>query len=427
MPHLTGSAVARRASVLLASLLLLFHPSSAHAQARAFSIFLDCSGFYCEPDFYRTDIAFVDHVRERTAADVHVLITREGTGGGGNAFVLAFYGQNRFTGVNDTLTANTAQGATEDERRQALARTIKLGLARYLARTSQGARTTVAVEAAKTSDSVAAPTRDPWKAWVFRASVNLNANRELNYTSDNIYGTLSATRVLESWKSSFRLNESYNGQSFTIDTDRVTSIRRNFSGSTEQVKSLTPHWSAGVRANAGSSTFLNQHLFASIGPAVEYNVYPYKESTRHMLTAIYTVGMKHYRYEDTTVYFRTRETRPFESLAMNLSQKQKWGSLSMEVSGAHFLDDLRRNHLTFQPEADVRLFKGLNLNMFGYYTLLHDQIYLPKGDLTREQVLLRQGQVATTYSAFLYMGISYTFGSVLNNIVNPRFGSSSEF
>src|SRR5215208_1123271 len=80
-----------------------------HAQgaARAFSAFLDCSDFYCEPDYYRTEIAFVDHVRERTAADVHILITRERTGGGGNSFTLAFYGQRRFAGIADTLTVNT--------------------------------------------------------------------------------------------------------------------------------------------------------------------------------------------------------------------------------------------------------------------------------------------------------------------------------
>ena len=48
-----------------------------------------------------------------------------------------------------------------------------------------------------------------------------------------------------------------------------------------------------------------------------------------------------------------------------------------------------------------------------------------KGNLTREEVLLRQSQLATTYRAFIYMGISYTFGSVLNNVVNPRFGNNS--
>ena len=60
--------------------------------------------------------------------------------------------------------------------------------------------------------------------------------------------------------------------------------------------------------------------------------------------------------------------------------------------------------------------------------MLHDQIYLAKAGLTRQEVLLRQGQLATSYSAFLFAGLNYTFGSVLNNVVNPRFsGAMSEF
>lgn len=421
MPH-----ILRRFRHLLLAAGLLLVAARAEAQApRAFSVFLDCSGFYCEPDFYRTDIAFVDHMRERTAADVHVLITRERTGGGGTAFNLAFYGQHRFAGVSDTLTVITAQGATEDEQRQALSRTVKLGLARYLARTPAGTRTAVSVDTATSSAPAAAPARDPWNAWVFRLGANVNASREREYSSDYVYGTVNAARVTAQWKSNIRLSENYSGQSFVVDTDRVTSVRRDFGGAVQQVRSLGEHWSAGARASAGSSTYLNQHLAASAGPAVEYDVYPYKESTRHVLSIQYSVGVQHFRYEDTTVYFKTRETLPYESMVVNLAQKQKWGSLSLEVSGAHYLNDLGKSHLTFYPEADVRLFKGLELNLFGNYTVLHDQIYLPKGNLTREEVLLRQNQAATTYTAFLYMGISYTFGSVLNNVVNPRFSSPS--
>lgn len=411
--------------VLAVAALVTVSPARVTAQSRAFSIFLDCSDFYCEPDFYRTDIAFVDHVRERTAADVHILITRQPTGGGGSTFTLAFYGQQRFASLSDTLTVSTAQGATEDEQRRTLARTVKLGLTRYLARTPEGARTSIAVEAAKTTDSATAPKRDPWNAWVFRIGANINASRERDFAFNNVFGNITASRVTERWKSRIRVNESYNDQSFTIRGEKITSVRRDYSGGVEQVRSLTPHWSAGLRADAGSSTFLNEKLVATASPALEYNVYPYKESTRHALTFLYQLGMKHFRYIDTTVYFKTTETRPFQGLSVNLEQKQKWGSVSAEVRGYHFLDDLGKSRLTFSPEADVRIFKGLSLNMFGRYEVLHDQLYLPKGDLSREEVLLRQSQLATTYRAFLYMGINYTFGSVLNNVVNPRMGAGT--
>jgi hypothetical protein len=402
--------------------------AQGQGQARAFSAFIDCSDFYCEPDFYRTEIGFVDHVRERTAADVHILITRQQTGGGGNSFTLAFYGQRRFAGIADTISINTKQGATEDENRQALARTVKLGLARYLARTPEGERASLAVTAPAEGAAKAAVTRDPWNAWVFRIGANINASRERDFQNNYIYGSLNVSRVTELWKTNMRVSENYNDQAFTIEGDKVTSVRRDFSGAAQQVRSFGEHWSAGLKASAGSSTYLNQHLGVTAAPAIEYDVFPYKEYTRRALLIQYSAGVKHFRYDDTTVYFKTVETRPFQSMNIALSQKEKWGSVRFEVNGYHFLEDLGKSRLSFYSEADVRLIKGLSLNLFGDYSVLHDQIYLPKGGLSREEVLLRQSQLATTYRAFLYMGISYTFGSVLNNVVNPRFNNnSSEF
>ncbi len=416
----------RRYLAGLVAALGVFVGAQAHAQgsARAFSAFIDCSDFYCEPDFYRTEIAFVDHVRERTAADVHILITRQQTGGGGNSFTLAFYGQRRFAGIADTLSINTKQGATEDENRQAIARTVKLGLARYLARTPEGERASLAVAAPAAGTEKAAATHDPWNAWVFRIGANINASRERDFQNNYVNGSVNASRVTEGWKTNMRVSENYNDQSFTIDGEKVTSVRRDFNGAVQQVRSLTEHWSAGLKANAGSSTYLNQHLGITAAPALEYDVFPYKEYTRRALLLQYSAGVKHFRYEDTTVYFKKVETRPFQAMNVALSQKQKWGSVRFEVYGYHYLNDLGKSRLTFYSEADVRLIKGLSLNLFGDYSVLHDQIYLPKGKLSREEVLLQQSQLATTYRAFLYMGISYTFGSVLNNVVNPRFSNS---
>lgn len=436
-PNATGEAamrwsgvrhsMARLLGALAVATFMSAAPARAQGAARAFSVYLDCSDFYCDPDFYRTDITFVDHVRERTAADVHVLITHQQTGGGGRLYTLAFYGQNRFNGVNDTLTVTTAQGATEDEQRQALSRTIKLGLARYLARTPDATRATLSVAAA--TDTVKkAPARDPWKAWVFRLGANINASRERDFKSDYIYGSVNASRLTEQWKTNLRVSENYNGQAFRIDQDRVASVRRDYGGALQQVKTIGKRWAAGLTASAASSTFLNEHLVASVAPALEFNLYPYSEYTRRALVLQYSAGGRYLLYNDTTIYFRTSETRPFEALNFVLSQKQKWGSLELDVNGYHYLDDITQSRLTYYAQADVRLFKGLSLTLFGDYTVMHDQIYLAKGNLTRDEVLLRRSQLASPYNAFVFAGLNYTFGSVFNNIVNPRFSSAmSEF
>lgn len=51
---------------------------------------------------------------------------------------------------------------------------------------------------------------------------------------------------------------------------------------------------------------------------------------------------------------------------------------------------------------------------------IHDQIYLPKGDLTIDEILLRRKQLATTYDIRYRLGVRFTFGSIYNNVVNRR-------
>jgi len=66
--------------------------------------------------------------------------------------------------------------------------------------------------------------------------------------------------------------------------------------------------------------------------------------------------------------------------------------------------------------------KGLSVQMRGSAALIHDQLYLPKGDLSTEDILLELSELQTEYSIDGGIGFVYTFGSIYNNIVNPRFG-----
>ena len=57
--------------------------------------------------------------------------------------------------------------------------------------------------------------------------------------------------------------------------------------------------------------------------------------------------------------------------------------------------------------------------------MIHDQLSLIKGEATLEQVLLRRTMLETNYSYYFSFGLSYTFGSIYSNVVNPRFGGGS--
>ncbi|MEA2104866.1 MAG: hypothetical protein U9P79_09545 [Candidatus Cloacimonadota bacterium] len=54
---------------------------------------------------------------------------------------------------------------------------------------------------------------------------------------------------------------------------------------------------------------------------------------------------------------------------------------------------------------------------------VHDQISLPAGDVTPEELLLKQRELETQYTYWGSIGLTYSFGSIYNNIVNPRFGN----
>ena len=61
------------------------------------------------------------------------------------------------------------------------------------------------------------------------------------------------------------------------------------------------------------------------------------------------------------------------------------------------------------------------------YNWIRDQIYLPKGEQNQADVLLRRRALQTGFEYELFGGLSYTFGSIFNNVVNPRFEGANFF
>ena len=70
----------------------------------------------------------------------------------------------------------------------------------------------------------------------------------------------------------------------------------------------------------------------------------------------------------------------------------------------------------------MRITQGLSIELGGNVAFIHNQLNLPRGDADLEEVLLRRRQLETNYQAGLSFGFRYRFGSIYNNVVNPRFG-----
>jgi hypothetical protein len=409
-------------------------PDTAHINGPApLRVFADCQVYGCDFDYFRTEIPFVDYVRDRQDASIHILVTGAETGGGGTAYTLAFIGLRELAGMVDTLHFTAAPSTTVDEKRQGLARTIKLGLIRYVARTPAADRLKVTYQPASIGASSPAlgAANDPWNLWVFSVYLNGNFNGEESQSSMYLRGSTSANRISESWKSRLTGYVNYDESRYTFsDGSKFGSFHRSYGGSQLLVKSLGAHWSAGERASISTSSYLNQKLFLRFAPTIEYNVFPYSESTRRLLTLQYAVAVNSFRYEDTTIFDRLSEVRPHNSITASLALKQPWGSVSTSLEGGAYLDDFKKQSAVLFNNLDLRLFKGFSVNAYLGLSLLRDQLYLAKGELSDEDILVRRRQLASSYSYFAGVGISYSFGSIFNNVVNPRFeglGGSTVF
>jgi hypothetical protein len=387
---------------------------------RPLRVFIDCTNAYCDTDYFRTEMAFVDHMRDRRDADVHVLVTSDTTGGGGSEYTFAFIGLGRFDKVNHTLRCVVKATDTDDERRREMLTTIKLGLVRYVADTPAGRRLQIGYQ--RPAGAAATEARDPWNHWVFSASLRGSTSGESSQTSVSLYGGLSANRVTEEWRILTSASGSYSESDYTFsEGDTYSSISRGFSGSALIVNSLGRHWGAGIDTSVASSTYSNYHVRFRVAPAVEYNLFPYSESTRRQLTFNYGVGVNRNDYFETTIYGKDRETLVDHTLTVYLDMRQPWGSTSTAFSVSQYLNDLSKSRLQLYGELDVRLFKGFSLSTYGSVSRIRNQLNLPLGAATTEEVLVRQRQLATSYSYYVSMGFSYRFGSIFNNVVNARF------
>jgi hypothetical protein len=409
------------------------------APPETINLFFDCPTGGCgDLDYLRREIPFVNWMRDRADADVHVLVTSQVTGGGGRAFTVAFLGLRAFAGDDHDLTYTTSGDATQDEQRTRLADRMRLGLVRYVQGTSAADQIRVSygtesdppsIEGAPPAPRPApapAPQSDSWNFWVFRLNGSSNANGEASSKFSNTSVRLSANRTTEAWKIDLGTNYFRRLQQFEFTSggtpQTVKEFQNDWGAQALAVRSIGAQWAVGIRGNAGSSTSRNQDLRVSVRPGVEFSFYPYTESSRRSLTLQYLIGPEHSRYVERTIFGQTAETRMQEALTAAVELIQPWGRWSTSVTATHYLHDPGKSNLAVNASINLRLFRGFSITANGNYQWLRDQLYLSAAGATPEQVLLRQRQLATSYFYFYNIGVEYRFGSIFNNVVNPRFG-----
>lgn len=414
------------------ALALVVSATPAHAQVsldRPLRVSLDCSNFFCDRDFFLEEIPWVTFVRDRQDADVHILATRQTTGAGGGAYAVEFRGRGAFDQHRLTLQETTDADATPAVIRSTLVAVLKLGLAPFAASTPTPPRVEVLPPVRHVDEPTVEP-HDPWNRWSFRVGVNGFLNGESRQQFVNSSGNVQAGRVTDDWKIRVTGRGSFSRSDFQLDeTTTFTSRQESYAASGLVVRSVGAQWGVGGISSWTRSTFSNYDASVRLAPAIEYNVFPYDESTRRLLTILYAIGPRYNDYRTITIFGETSETVLEQQLITSYNVTQPWGTIDTALRLTHYVakfgdgDDWPSAQYNAQLFGgfNLRLVRGLTANVFGNIDMVRGQIQLAAAGLSQEEILTRQRELATNYRYFLSVGLGYRFGSIFSDVVNRRF------
>jgi hypothetical protein len=395
--------------------------TESHDQLR---VFLECSGMGCDQRNIRTELDWVNWMRDRQDAELHVIVTTQGTGSGGSRYTLDFIGRESLEGQDDQLIFTTLGTDVRDEAVRGLTRVLAVGLARYSVLTGAGAP--VDITSAERDDRVdrlvtSSEVDDPWDFWVFEVDVSTDLSGETSRKNRRFEGSVEARRTTTTWKLEFDASGTWRRNQIQLSDSLIVDSRRDWDAELVAVYSLADHWSLGAGAEVSAATRTNQDLSVAAGPQLEFSVWPYEEAPRRSLRARYGAGARHFDYEQVTLFGVTAETRPFHELNLSLSQRQPWGSVFANMSGAQYLHDLSKYRVSTGGFLSFRIVRGLNLNVNGEVSWIRDQLFIPAEEVSDEEILLERRRLASNFDWDFGVGFSFQFGSIFNNVVNNRF------
>lgn len=391
------------------------------------AVFLDCqSRPNCNQTQFRTEITFVNWVRDRVDSDVHVIFTSQPLGGGGRQFTLDFVGRRALDGLNDQLTFLAEPQHVDAEIMDGLARTLRIGLLRYAVQTGMGrsldVRFTAPPAGATGVSGNGSLPEDPWNQWSFRLSVSGDMDFRETRTSSRINPQFDADRVTDHWKINFQTRvDLRRARRDLADGRSVRDDRNDWRLTGLIVKSVGEHMGIGVDTDFRNSLQRNQELRARVNPAVEYNYFPYSEATRRQFIAHYSIGVEHSEYVERTVFGVDRETLPLHRLGVQYRVREAWGNAGMGLDANQYLHDAGFYAFGISSDLNYRIVRGLELTVSAGASITNDNFFTPAGDISDEDILLGRQNLPSSYRYEASMGLSYRWGSTFASVVNNRF------
>lgn len=414
---------------LFALLVCLVFSSNAQEQKEptdslrknAVKIFIDCE--YCDMNHIRREIPYVNYVRDVKEAQLYIRETRQNTGSGGREYSYFFTGQEKFEGLNDTLTYASRPDDTRDFTRDGRTNMMKMGLMRYVARTPIYKEVSIRHTGRIKEEQVS----DKWNDWVFEIETRPRYESEESRKEFSFENSFKINKITPEWKIELDFDHELERTKYIYDGETNIKEKTEIQLENLVVKSLGEHWSVGSRIELLTSTFSNIDFKADIFPSVEYNLFPYSESTHHQLRFLYGIGASLNQYNDTTIYGKIEENLGQQQLQIAYQIQEKWGSINISLEGSNYLNDFSKNRIELDGYISIRIVKGLSFSLRGGIARIRDQLSLVGEELSEADILLQLQEMHSEYSVDGGLGFTYTFGSIFNNVVNPRFGNGRRY
>ncbi|NQU53025.1 MAG: hypothetical protein HQ522_10860 [Bacteroidetes bacterium] len=387
----------------------------------AVKLFIDCD--YCDMNHIRREIPYVNYVRDVNEAQLYLRETRQYTGSGGREYSYFFTGQEKFQGLTDTLIYTSRPDDPRDQTRDGRTNMIKMGLMRYVARTPIFKEVNIQHTGRQEEEQV----NDRWNDWVFELETRPRFESEESLKEFSFWNSFKANKITPEWKIETDFDHRLTRTKYIYEDSTHTSDKTQIQLENLIVKSLGQHWSTGTKIELQTSTFSNMKFQAEFYPSIEYNLFPYSESTHHQLRFLYGIGASINYYNDTTIYNKIQETLGQQQLQIGYQIQEKWGSINVSIEGSNYLHDFSKNKLELEGSINIRIIKGLSFSVRGRVARIHDQLSLAGEELSEADILLQLQEMASAYNIDGSVGITYTFGSIFNNVVNPRFGSGRTY
>ena len=393
-------------------LLLLFIPLASFGQNNKLKAYLDCR---CDQNYLKQQTSFLDHVRDQNLADIEIFILDVRNPTGTRSFEIKIDGNNEYQEISSSVLVSGYANDTSSTLRDKLLNKLKLALVPFLDKANYNLN----VDVDSNFDDLTV-NDDKWKNWVFELSGSYNDDKEETRKTNRYELEFEVDKLTPDWRIGMEIKRNESKGKYFSNDDVYTSSRKTTSFSGRVVKSVSDHFSAGVFLGAYQNTYENIDLNRYIAPAIEYSFYPYRDVLSKEITLAYRIGVGKRNYIEKTIYGYEKQKLSSQTLSLNIRFRQKWGNISSYLNATQFLNDGTKKRFSLRGDLDLRVFEGLAVRFSGNINLIREQYSLAAVSNSIEELLLQQRQIATDYKTNFSVGLSYTFGSIYNSVINTR-------